>query len=46
MKLKTLKLIEAIRKKDIEMFNIINIKDNIKDIHIIVELIYKRIINN
>ena len=46
MKSKTLKLIKAIRKKDVEMFNIINIKNNVKDIYIIIELIHERIIND
>ena len=46
MKSKALKLIKAIRKRDVEIFNIINIKDNIEDIHIIVELIHERIIND
>ena len=46
MKSKTLKLIKVIRKEDIEMFNIIDIKNNVENIHVIVESIYERIIND
>ena len=41
-----LRLIKAIRKKNVAMFNIINIKNNIEDTHIIVESIHKYIIND
>ena len=40
------RLIKAIRKKNVEIFNIINIKNNVEDIHAVIELIHEHIINN
>ena len=42
----TSRSVEAIYKKDIEIFDIINIKNNVEDTHAAVASIYKYIIND